>query len=116
MTFAINILYCAKAQTGSSKMAMSYNEMLEKLGLDRNADPEAVVALFDANARNAEDLELKLRDKETELMLSRENEDMLQRRLDVIYRVMDEDIVKRMVDEIPTDDIVDLYARLKVGQ
>jgi hypothetical protein len=97
-------------------MAMSYNEMLEKLGLDRNADPEAVVTLFDANARNAEDLELKLRDKETELMLSRENEDCLQRRLNTIYRVMDEDIVKRMVDEIPTDDIVDLYARLKVGQ
>ncbi len=98
------------------RMAMSYNDMLEKLGLERNADPEAVVALFDAAARNAEDLELKLRDKETELMLSRENEDVLQRRLNVIYSVMDEEIVKRMVDEISTDDIVDLYARLKVGQ
>ena len=101
-------------------MAMTYNEMLDKLGLDRDADPEAVVELWEALNANMEatiaKLKKQLDDKATELMISRENEDCLQRRLNTIYRVMDEDIVKRMVDEIPTDDIVDLYARLKVGQ
>lgn len=97
-------------------MAMTYNDMLEKLGLARNADPDAVVAQWEAAVSRIAKLEKELADKDTELMISRENEDCLQRRLDVIYRVMDEDIVKRMVDEIPTDDIVDLYARLKVGQ
>lgn len=98
------------------RMAMSYNDMLEKMGLARNSDPEDVIAMWDNLHDTIARLEKQLHDKDTELMISRENEDALQRRLNVIYSVMDEDIVKRMVDEIPTDDIVDLYARLKVGQ
>ena len=97
-------------------MAITYNDMLEKMGLARNSDPEDVIAMWDNLHDAIARLEKHLHDKDTELMICRENEDCLQRRLDVIYRVMDEDIVKRMVDEIPTDDIVDLYARLKVGQ
>ena len=97
-------------------MAMTYNDMLEKMGLARNSDPEDVIAMWDNLHDTIARLEKQVNDKDTELMISRENEDCLQRRLNTIYRVMDEDIVKRMVDEIPTDDIVDLYARLKVGQ
>ena len=97
-------------------MAMTYNDMLEKMGLARNSDPEDVIAMWDNLHDTIARLEKQVNDKDTELMISKENEDCLQRRLNTIYRVMDEDIVKRMVDEIPTDDIVDLYARLKVGQ
>lgn len=97
-------------------MAISYNDMLEKMGLARNSDPEDVIAMWENLQDGIAKLKKQLDDKATELMISRENEDCLQRRLSIIYRVMDEDIVKRMVDEIPTDDIVDLYARLKVGQ
>lgn len=97
-------------------MAITYNDMLEKMGLARNSDPDVVVEQWEAAVSRIAKLEKELADKDTEVMISRENEDCLQRRLNIIYRVMNEDIVKCMVDEIPTDDIVDLYARLKVGQ
>ena len=97
-------------------MAITYNDMLEKMGLARNSDPEDVIAMWDNLHDTLARREQHLHETDTELMISRENEDCLQRRLDVIYRLMDEDIVKRMVDEIGTNSIVDLYARLKVGQ
>ena len=97
---------------------MEQYELMHKLGLPFDDSPEVnqqliidtVVSLHDKIA----ELNGKLHDLEAEVMLSRTNEEAVERRLRAVIRCFGEDtIAERMVDDIDTDTIIDMYARMK---
>lgn len=73
-----------------------------------------IIADFDEAVTKMQALQQKVRDLEAEVMLSRTNEEAVERRLRAVIRCFGEDtIAERMVDDIDTDTIIDMYARMK---
>lgn len=73
-----------------------------------------IIADFDEAVTKMQALQQMVRDLEAEVMLSRTNEEAVERRLRAVIRCFGEDtIAERMVDDIDTDTIIDMYARMK---
>lgn len=76
-----------------------------------------IICDFDEAVTKVQALQTQIRDMEADLMLSRTNEDAVERRLRAVLRCYGEDdVCQRMVDDIPTDQIIDMYARAKAIQ
>ena len=76
-----------------------------------------IMLYFDDAVTKNQALQSQVRDLEADLMLSRTNEDAVERRLRAVLRCYGEDdVCQRMVDDIPTDQIIDMYARAKAIQ
>lgn len=105
------------AKTGTKEVwPMEQYELMHKLGLPFDDSPEVnqqliidtVAALHDKVA----ELNGKLHDLETQVMLSKTNEEAVERRLNAVIRCFgEENIVERMIDDVDTEDVIDLYAR-----
>lgn len=76
-----------------------------------------IICDFNEAVTKVQALQTQIRDMEADLMLSRTNEDAVERRLRAVLRCYGEDdVCQRMVDDIPTDQIIDMYARAKAIQ
>lgn len=75
----------------------------------------AIAEAYDAVASKVDGLQQKVRDLEAEVTVLGLHEQKLQERLDAVIEVIgDESLVERMVDDIPTEDIIDAWVRAKI--
>lgn len=75
----------------------------------------AIAEAYDAIASKVGGLQQKIRDLEAEVTVLGLHEQKLQERLDAVIEVIgDESLVERMVDDIPTEDIIDAWVRAKI--
>lgn len=75
----------------------------------------AIAEAYDAIASKVGGLQQKVRDLEAEVTVLGLHEQKLQERLDAVIEVIgDESLVERMVDDIPTEDIIDAWVRAKI--
>lgn len=75
----------------------------------------AIAEAYDSAVSKVGGLQQKVRDLQAEVTVLGLHEQKLQERLDaVIEAVGDESLVERMVDDIPTDQIIDAWVRAKI--
>lgn len=74
----------------------------------------AIAEAYDSAVSKVRGLQQKVRDLETEVTVLGLHEQKLQERLDAVIEVVgDEHLVERMVDDIGTEDIIDVWIRTK---
>lgn len=75
----------------------------------------AIAEAYDGAVSKVDGLQEKVRDLQAEVTVLGLHEQKLQERLDAVIEAADEQsLVERMVDDIPTDQIIDAWVRAKI--